>query len=109
MYDHPDLLTLPQTIKLVSDELLLRHPGCPYTVQVLLWDDHTSCVEARHGDDEYLYMVRWDNGELIYRFEPLLSNQAITDEYGTSSYILYPQEERNRELKSGWEIINPHE
>lgn len=50
MKNHPDLLTLTDNIEKVSNELLRRFPRCHYTVQVLLWDDKTSKVEARHGD-----------------------------------------------------------
>ena len=44
-----DINKIQRLVKLVVDDMQERHPNCPHTVRILLWDDGTSLVECRHA------------------------------------------------------------
>ena len=59
---------LQERIEMVKSDILNRFPNCSYTVGVLLWDDNTSRVECRHGNDEgtKIYTSTYYNSELTF-------------------------------------------
>ena len=43
---------LQKQINLVKNDILSRFPNCSYTILILLWDDGTTSIECRHGNNE---------------------------------------------------------
>lgn len=79
--------TLEGKIQLVKDDLLSRLPGVPHTITILLWDDHTSRVECRHGDGFNIHTSTYYNGNLEYKVEPMLSGSMMTTSDGHRYFL----------------------
>ena len=76
---------IQEKIDLVKSDLFNRHPGCPHTIRILLWDDDTDMVECRYGDDEKLYISSFYAGQLNYTELDVRGrgNGMLVDEKGT--------------------------
>ena len=67
----------------------------PHTVNILLWDDNTDSVEARHGDKDFLYTSTIYNKELIRRKTNIrFQGGVMTDENGNKYYPLMDNEDK---------------
>lgn len=76
---------IQEKIELVKSDLFSRHPDCPHTIRILLWDDNTSMVECRYGDSEKLYISSYYDGKLSYKEIDMIGrpNGILIDEKGT--------------------------
>ena len=86
-----ELKDLKEKIDIVKNDLLGRLPGVSHTVCILLWDDGTSRVECRHGEDAgdkyIIHTSVFYDGKLEYKAEPSLSNQMKVAPDGRWYYI----------------------
>lgn len=97
---------LAEIVGVVETEILRRHPGCHYTVKILLWDDDTCKICAQHGDGENIYTVTWYDGEVTYESCPMLSNRMSGDAEGNQFYVLTPEESEVRNSKYTVETVH---
>lgn len=82
------LKLIEDKIKLVTESMLTKFPGCQYTIKILLWTDGTDLVECRHGNMDKIHNFRYYNNELIYE-EVKFDHARITiDEKGKEYFIL---------------------
>jgi hypothetical protein len=79
---------IERQIEIVKNDILQRFPNCSYTVRVLLWNDGTSSVECRHGNDEgtKIYTSTYYNDELIFDEINVDGKVMIIDKFGNEQY-----------------------
>lgn len=80
--------TLEGKIDCVKNSLLEKHPDCPYTIKVLMWDDGTDMVQAQYGDDKFLYIAKIYKKRLTYEIEPIFLPAWITNKEGKDFYVV---------------------
>ena len=78
---------IQQKIKIVTEDILNRFPGCCYTIRMLLWNDGTNRIECRHGTCDRLHISSYYNNELTYEeFELRRGDSMLVDEFGNEYY-----------------------
>jgi hypothetical protein len=79
---------IQKQIELVKNDILQRFPNCSYTIGILLWDDGTSRVECRHGNDEgtKIYTSVYYNNELSFDEIDIAGKVMIKDRFGNEKF-----------------------
>ena len=79
---------IQKQIELVKNDILQRFPNCSYSIGILLWDDGTSSVECRHGNDEgtKIYTSTYYNNELTFDEIDVDGKVMIKDRFGNEKF-----------------------
>jgi len=82
------MIEIERQIELVKNDIIQRFPNCSYTITILLWDDGTSRVECRHGNNEgtKVYTSTYYKNELIFEETDIDGRVMIIDEFGNSRF-----------------------
>ena len=80
---------LQKQINLVKNDILSRFPNCSYTILILLWDDGTTSIECRHGNNEgtKIYTSTYYNNELIFNETDINGKVMIKDKFGNDKFF----------------------
>lgn len=92
---------IQRQIELVKTDILQRFPNCSYTIGILLWDDGTSLVECRHGNDEgtKIYKSTYYNNELIFDEIDIEGKVMIKDMFGNEKFQYLTDEKPKNSLE----------
>ena len=79
---------IERQIEIVKNDILQRFPNCSYTVGILLWDDGTSRVECRYGNDDgtKIYISVYYNNELTFGEIDIVGKVMIKDKFGNDQF-----------------------
>jgi hypothetical protein len=82
------MIEIERQIELVKNDILQRFPKCSYTIRILLWDDGTSSVECRHGNNEgtKVYTSTYYKDELTFEEIDIDGRVMIIDEFGNEQF-----------------------
>ena len=76
-------------IDIVKNDILSRFPNCAYTIMITLWDDDTSKIECRHGNDEgtKIYCSTYYDNKLEFYEIDVDNKVSVIDESGNEKFM----------------------